>query len=122
MIKKLLAAIVTVSVVAISLGAPAIALDPFPPCTAGATSSVCTAQNDKLFGPNSIWTRILDTFTFVIGSISVLVIIIGGIRYVTSGGDQAGITSAKNTILYAVIGVIIAMMAYGIVHFVVSNI
>lgn len=122
MIKKFLASVITVAVLALGVGAPAMALNPFPTCGGTNNSSVCAASNDKLFGPNSIWTRILDTFTFVIGSISVLVIIIGGIRYVTSGGDQAGITSAKNTILYAVIGVVVALMAYSIVHFVVSNI
>ena len=122
MIKKILASIVTVAVMAVGLGAPAMALNPFPQCGGGTNSSVCAASSDKLFGPNSIWTRILDTFTYVIGSISVLVIIVGGIRYVTSGGDQAGITAAKNTILYAVIGVVVALMAYSIVHFVVSNI
>lgn len=59
---------------------------------------------------------------FITGAISVLMIIIGGLRYTTSGGDQGSITSAKNTILYAIIGIIVSVMAYAIVNFVLSNV
>jgi hypothetical protein len=59
---------------------------------------------------------------FVTGAISVLMIIIGGLRYTISNGDQGALTSAKNTILYAVIGLIVSVMAYAIVNFVLSNI
>ena len=65
--------------------------------------------------------RIVNILLFLVGTISVIVIIIGGIRYVTSGGDQAQITGAKNTILYAVIGVVVAVMAYAIVNFVLGS-
>jgi hypothetical protein len=63
-----------------------------------------------------------NIIVFITGAISVLMIIIGGLRYVTSGGDQGGITGAKNTILYAVIGLIVSVMAYAIVNFVLTNI
>jgi Type IV secretion system pilin len=59
---------------------------------------------------------------FLVGAIAVLMIIIGGLRYVLSGGDNAGITSAKNTILYAVIGLVVAVAAYAIVNFVLRNV
>jgi multisubunit Na+/H+ antiporter MnhB subunit len=45
-------------------------------------------------------------------------LIIGGIRYVVSAGDQNAVTSAKNTILYAIIGIIVAFLAYAAVNFV----
>lgn len=63
---------------------------------------------------------IINILLFLIGAIAVIMIIIGGLRYVTSGGDQGAITGAKNTILYAVIGLIIAIMAYAIVNFVLG--
>ena len=63
-----------------------------------------------------------NIIVFITGAISVLMIIIGGLRYVTSGGDQGGITSAKNTILYAVVGLIVSVMAYAIVNFVLTNV
>lgn len=123
MIQKVLAGALMVLGLGFAAALPAgAAVDVFPDCGANPTSTVCKATQDKLFGPGSLWNNILETFTFIIGGISVLVIIIGGIRYITSGGDQAGITAAKNTILYAVIGLIVAMLAYSIVHFVISNI
>jgi len=64
---------------------------------------------------------VVDVLLFVIGVISVIMIIIGGIKYTTSNGDSAAITSAKNTILYAVVGIIIAVLAYAIVGFVLGQ-
>jgi hypothetical protein len=45
-------------------------------------------------------------------------LIVGGLRYITSNGDAQGATSAKNTILYAIIGLIVAILAYAIINFV----
>ena len=63
---------------------------------------------------------IVNVLLFLLGSIAVIMIILGGIRYTTSNGDSSQITSAKNTILYAVIGLVIAILAYAIVNFVLS--
>ena len=51
----------------------------------------------------------------------VIVIIVGGIRYTTSNGDAAGVKSAKNTILYAVVGLIVIIMASAITQFVIQG-
>ena len=48
-------------------------------------------------------------------------LIIGGIRYVVSGGDSGAVTSAKNTILYAIVGIVVAILAYALVNFVVGS-
>lgn len=64
--------------------------------------------------------RVINGLLFCLGIISVLIIIYGGIRYTISGGDSNSVVAAKNTILYAVIGLVVAMMAYAIVNFVVS--
>ena len=58
---------------------------------------------------------------FLIGAISVIMLIIGGIRYVVSGGESSAVQSAKNTILYAIVGVVIAILAYAVVNFVIGN-
>lgn len=63
---------------------------------------------------------IVNILLFILGAIAVIMIVIGGIRYVTSNGESAAITSAKNTILYSVIGLIVAIMAYAIVNFVIK--
>ncbi|SRR6266536_1014504 len=62
----------------------------------------------------------LNTAFVVIGSMSVLFLIIGAIRYQTSNGDQSQITRAKDTILYAIVGIVITMMAFGIVRLVLG--
>lgn len=56
----------------------------------------------------------------IIGIISVLFIIIGGYRYVISGGDQGAIKQAKNTILYAVVGLVITIVSFVVVQFVIG--
>ena len=65
--------------------------------------------------------RIVNVILFLIGAIAVIVIIIGGLKYVTSDGDSSKIKSAKDTILYAVVGIIIALLAYALVNFVITS-
>lgn len=63
---------------------------------------------------------VVNVLLYVIGAVAVIMIVIGGIRYTTSNGDSSQVTSAKNTILYAVVGLVVAMLAYAIVNFVVG--
>lgn len=75
-------------------------------------------------GPDSISTAFQDIaniLMFLVGAISVIVIIYGGFRYVTSTGDAARIKGAKDTILYGITGLVVAIMAYAIVYFVVNQ-
>lgn len=66
--------------------------------------------------------KIVNLLLYILGSIAVIVIVIGGIRYTTSAGDQSQMTAAKNTILYAVVGLVVAVLAYAIVNFVLTSI
>jgi len=63
---------------------------------------------------------VVNVLLFLLGAIAVIMIIIGGIRYATSNGDASGIKGAKDTILYAVIGLVVAILAYAIVNFIVG--
>ena len=63
----------------------------------------------------------LNLFSAVVGIIAVVMIIIGGVKYITSGGDSGNVTSAKNTILYAVIGLVVVALAQIIVRFVLAR-
>jgi hypothetical protein len=122
--KKFIFTIITIFAFTLIPLTPVAAVDVFQDCTAATQSTaVCKAsKTDSLFGPNGIWTRILNTFTYIIGSVAILMLIIGGLRYVTSNGDSTQLTSAKNTILYAIVGVVLAVMANAIVNFVLTNI
>ncbi len=74
-----------------------------------------------LMGSDGIFKKAVNVLLFLIGAVSVIMIIYGGIRYVTSGGNQNQVTAAKNTILYAVVGLVIAILAYAAVNFIVSS-
>ena len=58
----------------------------------------------------------------VVAIISVIMLIYGGIRYIISGGDSKKVTDAKNTVLYAIIGLIICLLSYAIITFVINTI
>jgi hypothetical protein len=69
-----------------------------------------------------IFTDIANTLIFLVGSVSVIMIIVGGLRYAISNGDAKATEGAKNTILYSVIGVIVAIASYAIVQFITGSI
>jgi hypothetical protein len=75
----------------------------------------------ELFGDDSVFKRIANILIFLVGAISVLMLIIGGFRYVVSGGDSQKVEGAKNTILYAIVGIIVAILAFAAVNFVVDQ-
>ena len=58
----------------------------------------------------------------LIGFVAVIVIILGGVQYTTSAGDSSKVKKAKDTIMYGIIGLVIALMAYSIVNFILSNV
>jgi len=91
---------------------------------ADAAGKDTTKVNCLFTGPNcpsGIFTNIVNILLYIIGAIAVIMLIFGGIRYVISGGDSAAVTAAKNTILYAVVGIIVAILAYAIVNFVIGS-
>ena len=72
-------------------------------------------------GTNKLIGNIINIFSLVVGIVAVLMIIIGGFRYITSGGNDGNVGNAKNTILYAVIGLVIVALAQIIVRFVLNR-
>ena len=83
------------------------------------TISDCSENGNETFV--GVMKRIINIFSIVVGAVSVIMIIIGGFRYIISGGDSSGVSGAKNTILYAVVGLIIVLFAQIIVRFVIAN-
>lgn len=72
-------------------------------------------------GLGAFLKQIINILLFIIGAISVIMIIIGGLRYVLSGGDANSIKAGKDSVLYAIIGLVVALMAYAIVNFVLDS-
>lgn len=89
---------------------------------AGADAARGSGMPATLFGDGGVITTITNTLLFVVGALAVIMIIVGGIRYATSGGNASNVTAAKNTILYAIVGLIIAFLAFAAVNWVLSAI
>lgn len=79
------------------------------------------ASKNPFFGPNSLLGKIVQAIVFLVGALSVIMVVVGGFRYVLSGGDSSATKAAKDTILYAVIGLIIALFAQIFVSFVLTR-
>ena len=74
----------------------------------------------NLIGNDGVINNITNTILYALGIISVIMLIVGGVKYALSAGDAKAVTDAKNTILYALIGLVIAILAYSIVNFVLG--
>lgn len=85
-------------------------------CNQAATGAAATTKI------NNTITLVINIFSLVVGVVSIIMIIIGGLRYIISGGDSANVTSAKNTILYAIIGLAVVALSQFIVQFVLNKI
>lgn len=132
-LKKLAQSALLIPVLALALSALAPVVGPLDVVQAatvdgGITSGVDSARgNDQptsLFGDGSeggVFQTVTNILLFIIGAIAVIMLIIGGIRYVVSGGDQSAVTAAKNTILYAIVGIVVAILAYAAVNFVTTE-
>lgn len=106
----------------------------------GATIQSCLGQGTSLTAPadsstcdnssvatgatnvNGIIKTVINVFSFVVGIVAVIMIIVGGFRYITSGGDSGNVSSAKNTIIYAIIGLVVVALAQFIVQFVLNKV
>ena len=83
-----------------------------------ADSQVCASKDDDV---SSVITTIVNVLLYIVGIISVVMIIIGGIMYSTSAGDAGAVTKAKNTILYSIVGLVVAFLAFAVVNWVIGR-
>ena len=87
-------------------------------------SSLCVGRGnteDPLTGPNGTIIRAANVMALVAGFVAVIFLVIGGIKYVTSGGDSSGVASAKNTVIYALVGLVIIALSRSILGFVLGR-
>lgn len=66
--------------------------------------------------------NLINLFSLIIGLTAVIMIMVGGFKYVTASGDSSKVSSAKTTITYAIVGLIIVLMAQSLVHFVINRV
>lgn len=86
-------------------------------------NSDCGTAGNSTTGTNlsGVASKIVNIFSIIVGIVAVLMIIYGGFRYITSGGASDKVGSAKNTLIYAVIGLIVVALAQLIVHYVINT-
>ena len=87
-------------------------------------STTCeTTADGKTAGDkvDSLVTNVINIVSLIVGVAAVIMIMVGGLRYITSNGDSGQVGNAKNTILYAVVGLVVVALAQVIVRFVVSK-
>lgn len=90
-------------------------------CSSASASNSPLCQNRTTDRVTPFIKTLVNALLFVIGAVSVVVIIISGIFYLTSMGDSTAIAKAKNTLLYAIIGLVVALLAYPIANFVITS-
>lgn len=88
----------------------------------GNGTDTTTIHNLPTISANAVFTNILDIVYFVIGIVAVIVIIFAGIRYSTSAGNAANVTKAKNALVYAIVGLVVVLLAFVITQFVAGRI
>jgi hypothetical protein len=135
MIKKLQIILLSISslfVLALPFAAPMAASAAAPDIK----NNVCSGANNLSVTPgvsncsdltadtcdfNCVLTKVINIFSVIVGVIAVIMIVIGGFRYITSGGASDKVKGAKDTLIYAIIGLIIVALAQVIVRFVLSK-
>ncbi|HUS25861.1 MAG TPA: pilin [Nevskiaceae bacterium] len=85
------------------------------------TSDGCAQTSSGTSGITKLITFIVNIFSAIVGIVAVIMIIYGGFKYITSGGDSGNVSAAKNTIIFAVVGLIIVALAQFIVRFVLDK-
>ncbi len=101
-------------------------------CKTNPNATVCIDSNTKnnpqdingsnsIFGKDGILLKITNIVSIFVGVASVIMIVVGGLKYVLSSGDPNNTTSARNTVIYAIVGLVVAVMAQVIIAFVINK-
>jgi hypothetical protein len=119
-ISKIVTALLTIGLGIALVATPVSALG-----EGGASAGIGAARGDNtpsnlVNGDSSIIKRAINIMLFAVGVLSVVMLIFGGFRYVISGGKKESVTNAKNTILYAIVGLLVSVFAYAIINFILG--
>lgn len=126
MIRRLLLAVTLLSLCLFAAPLRAAAFDPFGGSVCSgqqAQSAVCTSKTtqDPITGTSGVLDNITNIIAGIAGGAAVILIIIGGLRYVTSGGEADKVASAKKTVMNALIGIAVIVLARALIDFVITR-
>jgi len=118
---KILVASFFVAVFGFATLAPVASVSAYDPwgsvCSGGSTGSTTVCKN-KSDNASSLIGTIVSTLLFLVGALAVIMIIYSGISYVISTGDAGKVAKAKNTLMYSIVGLVVALIAYALVKWV----
>jgi hypothetical protein len=89
---------------------------------AAASEPDCSSSPGSGSELNSLLKKIINIISLLVGALAVIMLIVGGFRYVTSAGNDSGVAAAKKTITYALVGIVIVAISQTVVHFVLNNV
>lgn len=123
------AVLMTVGLGGVAMISPAYAADDgtnnIKDCVGKVNCDAIKGDSEGVFGKNDLMgtlTTIINVIVGMVGFVAVAMIVMGGISYATSQGDAAKTKKAMNTILYGVVGLVVALLAFAIVNFVLVNV
>lgn len=129
-IKRIIVSLGVLTALLVPAAIPAVASAQLDPDCGGIQNCLTSGTNatdeagrgeDASTRVNNIIKTVINVFSLIVGIVAVIMIIIGGLKYITSGGDSGNVTGAKNTILYAIIGLIVVALSQIIVRFVLEK-
>lgn len=101
------------------------ATDPYSGVCAQANDpAICNSRggSDPITGSNGVLSKATTVVAFVAGAAAVIFIVFAGIKYITAQGDPSQISSAKQSLIYAAVGLVVVVLARQIITFVLSKI
>jgi hypothetical protein len=116
--------LLTTILVLSSTGSAAAAVNIFPTCQTDNTPEVCKdVSTPSTTDPVILVIKAaMEVISFITGAAAIILVIISAIRFVTSGGQPEAVAGARSTIVYALVGVVITVLAQSIIAFVLNKI
>lgn len=113
-----IAALFVIPVVLFAQMPTTLALDPLADACQNSSTEICKNRNDSSNSVTKIIGTVVNTLLYFVGLLSVIMIIVAGVMYTTSGGNAGQVSKAKGALTYAVVGLIVAFLAFAIVNWV----
>ena len=88
----------------------------------GANSTYCQNKSEGETKVKSVMKSVVDVLLITVGVISIVMIVVGGIMFALSSGDASKVTKARNMVIYAVVGLVVALFASAIINFVFNKV
>lgn len=88
----------------------------------GANSTYCQNKSEGETKVKSVMKSVVDVLLMTVGVISIIMIVVGGIMFALSSGDASKVTKARNMVIYAVVGLVVALFASAIINFVFNKV